>query len=259
MSKIDLTVVEIVSMIKRSGVINIVIEGRDDIIAYRHIESALNMHASIFISLVPAGGREKVLAIYDILKRDNALDKCYFICDQDIWLYSGIPEAYIDQRIVKTNGFSIENDLLRDYDISRLLSEGEAIKFNIELDIFRDWFAFALSKVLAGEDQPISCHVNEIIDSDRDRPAVIQAKTNDPGMRSLLKKISLDDAKFLRGKSYLSLYLRQLSERKRKVKHSTLSIFEHASAARGENLMNIESNLLQLMNEELPNSVRVAI
>jgi len=250
MSKVQLSVSEIVATIKASNSINIVIEGLDDAIAYRQFEATASDKLGVTALILPTGGRSTLLAVYDSLQGTDALNRCYFICDMDFWLFTGIPQKYINYRIITTDGYSIENDIFRDYPIDPILTADEATCFRLDLEIFTAWFAYAIDQKLAGADITLSTHVNEIIDRST-RTAAHGAPARSSTARTLHQKIAKEHSKYLRGKSYLALFIRQLSAPKRRPKHSAHALFEHAAAARGILLRRIENLLLSAIEQDL--------
>ena len=59
--KIEISTEEAIAVIKKSSLPTVVIEGADDAIVYRKIEDI----GDGFVSLLPVGGRENVLAIFN--------------------------------------------------------------------------------------------------------------------------------------------------------------------------------------------------
>ena len=75
------TLEELVSAIRRSNAINLIVEGSDDIVVYRVLERELVKTLEQMIVLVPAGGRSQLLEIHEILREEPAIERCIFICD----------------------------------------------------------------------------------------------------------------------------------------------------------------------------------
>lgn len=238
-SKAQPTVQEITAAIKKSSAINIIIEGKDDIIAYRSIEDHLAEETGEMILLISAGGRDNLLQIFESLRDESALDSCYFICDLDLWVFDNIPAEFRSDRIVTTNGYSIENDIFRDYDIGNLLTTAEALILNNDLVYYQRWFAASVYKKLAGVDCSTSDHPNAIIDVKKDEAEVDSLLSINADAKKIFDLISNDHKKYLRGKSYLALHSKQLNAPRRRPKHSDLSLFEHAVAAKGPMLASL--------------------
>lgn len=138
------SVEEIIGTIKKSDLLNVVIEGKDDIVVYRKLEK---IYYEYDLSLIAAGCRGKVLKVFENLKNDNNLDKCIFIIDQDTWIIDGIPEKYTHNRVLTTTGYSIENDVYIDSKIEKIIDTHKNICEYKELVIkYTSWFTLALSR-----------------------------------------------------------------------------------------------------------------
>jgi hypothetical protein len=104
MKKRELTVEEIVSLLRHSSVPTILVEGSEDVMVYRWLKQHIK---PLKASAIQCGGREKLLSVY---KRRNEFShiKTAFLADQDMYVFLGIPSDYSD--IIWTAGYSIEND-----------------------------------------------------------------------------------------------------------------------------------------------------
>ncbi len=227
----DMTVEEIVSTLTRSRLFNVVVEGRDDIIAFRIMEKQIRKTVGDNVYLISAGGRSKLLQIFKKIKQEK-IENCAFICDKDLWVFSGVPEIYDDPDLIKTDGYSIENDLLRDYPPQSLMDLEEEKKFEDEILYFSMWYSLEVSKALQGIECSLKCFAGQILDGERnifdsDLDADIAAK-------ELHELIRSDTAKLLRGKSLLQIALRQLARKGRSAKHTDKGFLEHAASANGD-------------------------
>lgn len=232
MPVLDITTDEIVATIIRSRVINIVIEGRDDVVAYRFLEEILAGSEDRQLSIFPTGGRHKLLEVYRRLKLENALQYCIFICDKDMWVFSGIPAEFIDDRIVTTDGYSIENDLVSDAPFEALMSPDEKVAFNSEMQHFCQWFAVQAADIMDGGHAVISTFPGLVLDKNPrdDFSATISAREN---VRILHTTITSNAVKFVRGKSLVQVAMRQLARSGRTPKHHHLAYLEMSAARRG--------------------------
>jgi len=95
----------------------VVVEGVDDIVVYRNL---ITLYRAKGIKVLPAGGRDKVLEVFDNLSQNSHINKAIFIVDQDSWVFSGIPSEYQHERIICTGGYSIENDVYLDKQLEDL-------------------------------------------------------------------------------------------------------------------------------------------
>lgn len=138
------SVAEIISTIKKSDLLNVIIEGKDDIVVYRKLEK---IYYEQDLSLIAAGCRPNVLKVFDAIKESNELNKCIFIVDQDTWIINGIPQKYLNSRILTTTGYSIENDVYIDTKIEDIIDTHKDIKeYKDHLQKYIKWFTLALTR-----------------------------------------------------------------------------------------------------------------
>jgi hypothetical protein len=190
-------------------------------------------------SLLPTGGRDKLLAVLEMIQKAGSPAKVIFVCDQDLWVTFGRPPKYLDDRLLTTEGYSIENDILRDYDALALLNPTEAKSYEAELRLFLNWYSAQLEKYESSGAAEISMHVNHVLQ-------FIKMNGELKGGERFNIWLSLVEANYrqiVRGKSLLALMVRQLSHSKRPVKHSALSILEHGAAAQGAHLRRLISSV----------------
>lgn len=236
---------ELLATIKRSLIPTVLVEGKDDIIFYRKLEEDEEL-CDLGLSMLPAGSKNAVLSIkkeIDLWPDNNMVA---YIVDQDIWVNFGVPDDI--NGVVLTKGYSIENDLIEDYDLSSLLAKDELKTFNSEKERFIKWYALALNrnkkgiKLDNGEEACYQVHPERVLNDDF-YTAQTNLYDNEEYPYSLYEDIKLNWRLKLRGKSLLALFLRQLSHRDRMPKHSNYSLMEHAVCKKGENYMRIVSAL----------------
>lgn len=215
-----MSVDEIISTLQHSSLPTIFIEGSDDVIVYRNIENILSDKN---VSIFPVGGRPKVLDIYN---RRSELPKnmiVAFIVDKDRWSFEGIPQKYIDNKIICTNGYSIENDVYNDGSLYKLLHANEIARFDEELEKFIYWYAIAFNRHLKNGENGIDNHPNDVINN-----YVTLTKLNEQEAypEDIKFKIKEDYKNLLRGKSLINLLIRNISYSGRNVKHHSKSLME---------------------------------
>lgn len=138
------TVAEILSTIRNSDLLNVIIEGKDDILVYRQLEKK---YFDSELALIAAGCRSKVLQVFDEIKNTEYLDNCIFIVDQDTWIINGIPKKYSHNRILTTTGYSIENDVYIDTKIEDIIDTHKNISdYKYHLEKYIKWFTLAISR-----------------------------------------------------------------------------------------------------------------
>lgn len=138
------SVSEIVSTIGKSDLINVIIEGKDDILVYRKLE---RIYFDQDLSLIAAGCRPNVLKVFTEIKDTSQINKCIFIVDQDTWIINGIPQKYQHDRILTTTGYSIENDVYIDSKVEEtILTHKNINDYKDHLEKYIKWFTLALSR-----------------------------------------------------------------------------------------------------------------
>lgn len=222
----ELTIEEAIATLQRSGLSSVIAEGDDDFLVLRGVEERC---ADLGVSIFPVGGKEKALQIWnglELSRRNNTL----VVVDQDLWFFEGTPDEYNVRQIVTTNGFSIENDLRADWNWEALMTRDERTRFAEELRVVSRWFGARVSKRLAGDDVTIADHPNVILKNPEDLE-------DDP------LEIEAHYVIRLRGKTLIELAVRQLSDRRRRVKHSKRALMETAASFQGPNMSALEAKV----------------
>lgn len=101
------------AQIEHSDLYTIVIEGKDDLLVYNEFEDIYE-DPDCLVSVLPVGGRNTVLGIFNRLKDTPHINKTIFIVDKDTWVITGIDSNYQHNRIICTHGYSFENDIFID-------------------------------------------------------------------------------------------------------------------------------------------------
>ena len=158
-----LTSEEIIGYLKKSDLINILVEGPDDLLIYNWIEEKINKPN---VRILPCGGRSTLLKVFE--RRDEFLDKSVvFIADKDLWVFSDIPVEY--QTVVFTSGYSIENDLFccARNTINSLFTNAELEDFNRIISNLLPWYCSEIMKFKNNKVCNISLHLNQVIPDTR--------------------------------------------------------------------------------------------
>lgn len=129
----------------------VIVEGVDDIVIYRNL---IALYRSKGINVLAAGGRKKVLEVFDALKSTSHLNKAIFIVDQDSWIFSGVPAEYQHTSIICTSGYSIENDVYLDKQLDILMQGTNVFSaFQSDLQIYLKWFALAITRFCTNDNE----------------------------------------------------------------------------------------------------------
>jgi hypothetical protein len=239
----ELTVEETISVLKKTSLFNIVVEGRDDIVAFRVLERKIHRSGKDQVSLIAAGGRDRLLQIYEGMEGDPALSRCVFICDMDTWVLSGVPHCYRVSEILLTDGYSIENDLLGDYPPEYFMDSDELQTYQQEIDYFSQWFTLEVSKVFSGQGGELRTYPGTILDLHREELTI--AIKQHPTAPDIYEIVKADPIRIVRGKSVLQIAMRQLARKGRVSKHHHLSFLEHSANAGGANFSRITDAVLR--------------
>lgn len=193
------TVDEIISLLQRSSLPTIIVEGKNDMIIYRCFEQT-----GIELDVLAAGGRSNVLKIFSRRNEIAESKKIVFVADQDVWINFGIPLEFKNPKLIFTHGYSIENDVFVDGNLEKLVPTERSSGFSNDLSKFVKWYAYALTKHQANAEYSIKTHPNEIlkepeVDVSQDRYAA-----------SFFESIFTDYKMKLRGKSLFGILLRNV-------------------------------------------------
>lgn len=230
-----LTTEELLATLRNTSLPTVIVEGLDDMIVYRAIEQRLS---HLNVSILPTGGRSKLLDIYKRRGEIHTNSALVFIADKDLWIQTGIPPDLTGPNIIWTDGYSIENDAIRDGELTNLLKAGEKEKFNAELVEFLHWYALAVSRHLEDASVPICRHPNHILDAE-EKHELTKCAEGEDYPAALYAQISSDPKRIVRGKSLLLLLVRNLSYKGREPKHNDKALLEVAAMKPGPLLSGI--------------------
>lgn len=225
--KTEPTIEELISTLNHSSLPTLVIEGKDDLIIFRRLEE---QSENLSLSVLPVGGRNNVLALFDRLSEIRSNAQIAFVADLDLWVFSQIPPQYQSDKLIFTNGYSIENDAFRDANCISLLLDQEKQTFLQEVNIFVEWFALTVSR--SPNFRELDVHPNRILDDDNERTRLMTTNADEDYPTALRDSIIADYSKYLRGKSLFDLFQRQM--RNRNVRHNRRSIMEIAAVSPGK-------------------------
>ena len=222
MAHVQLSVNEIVQSLQRSQLPTVLVEGRDDMAAYRWIEDRIGF---LNASVLPCGGRDRLLEVFD-RRQEYTNVRTAFVADHDMWLFTAVPDSYSD--VIFTCGYSIENDLLDASPVHGLLSDSERSEFDTIADALARWFAFEITEYSAGRTHCCALPLNQLVprgqtNLDISVLASRQFQEPDPALvRRLRERFTLE----FRGKSLMDLYIRLLAAQQRVSKFSRSNLME---------------------------------
>lgn len=244
MSNIPLPIPVILATIRNSHTGKfVIIEGVDDIIVYRNL---INLYKHLGIKVIPAGGRDKVLELFDELKLSHDINKTIFIVDKDSWIFTGIPDEYQHERIITTSGYSIENDIFIDKGIVSILeATGTYNNFTNELSVYLRWFALAITRFINNPDgEVLNIHPQHFFKDTTTITELCAIKSGETFPQSLYDDLLINYSLKLRGKCLLPLGIRSLNSRPSSPRYHHATIMEETSInQRGAHLNRIFSTV----------------
>ncbi|MDK2123963.1 DUF4435 domain-containing protein [Parachitinimonas caeni] len=222
-----ITLTELLSTLEHSNLPTILVEGDDDLIIYRRLETIFSDKE---VSVLSVGGRENIISIFDQQDKLKLSYKIGFIADQDTWIVTGIPEQYKNKNIIFTTGYSIENDSLIDSNLLETLTTTERNIFFQNLTNFTAWYATELNRHITGESASIKKHPNDVLKQSHE--PTIKAK---PLYDLIIEKYQTH----IRGKSLLALFLLSQKCKNPNIKHHHTTILATVAARPGELIQKI--------------------
>ncbi|MEG9498739.1 DUF4435 domain-containing protein [Mannheimia indoligenes] len=233
MTKVNLSLDEYISVLNHSNLPNtVIVEGKDDIKLYRILEKS-------GINIFPVGGRNTLLRIFEERHRLKC-DNIAFIADKDIWVNIGVPPEYINEKLIFTSGYSIENDVFMDFKCEDILSEKENYdSYKSDLEKYIHWYTLAIYRLDEyDKNLEIAKHPNEIINK---FDIFEEDKYLENYPSNLKAEIRQGYPLSIRGKSLIDLFLRNAKG------HSIISIFDSIAARLGEKINSLFENVKSIV------------
>lgn len=228
---------ELYELLKRSSLPTVLVEGKNDIIFYRKVEEELQ---ELGVDMLPAGNKDAVLEVRRRIREDPISAPIVFVVDKDLWVHSEAPEVPDISDVITTEGYSVENDLFIDGELTALLSADEKLAFETELRKFLRWYALAVHRTLNGNSSAFRTHPGKILDDALHYAECLKLESNEAYPERFLDFLLENYPKLLRGKSLFALLHRQLSRKKRKTKFGESQLMEIGAARMGPNFQRIK-------------------
>lgn len=240
------TVDEAIATIRKSGLPTVITEGSTDYAMYRRLEKSLGVDD---VNFMPVGGRRAVLEAFS-RRNEVGAGNVAFIADRDLWVLGDVPDEFKSPYLVFTNGYSIENDLIRDGEVTNFLSEEELPVFEAELDQVINWYSCQASRAMKGEDSILALNISRLLGGNEADVERLSAELNYSGPdESLRTQLLADPLRLVRGKTVLDLLTRQLSATNRRAKFSKQSLLEIGAARGGPYLAQTKIELAAAFGE----------
>lgn len=138
-NKNPLTPEILIPTLQRSSLNTVLFEGKDDKIVFDLIQKKIK---NPLIDFLPCDGRNTLLEIYK--QKENINTKCLFFCDSDMWIFKTPNDITFDNSIIRTKGYSIENDLFIEgkEKVYELFDEDERKRFDFFINTIKNWFVY---------------------------------------------------------------------------------------------------------------------
>jgi len=237
---------ETIAVLNKTTLPTLIIEGIDDVVVYRKLEE---IFADVGVSVMGVGGRTNLLKIFERVDEIKSKDQIVFIADRDLWVLSKLPPEYISERLIFTNGYSIENDVFQDCSVEKVMDEAEKKRFIADVQKFAHWYALIVSRINLGVmDGCLKTFPGVILDGDF---AGHTALMDDELFPDELKKFVIADySRYVRGKSLMQIVARQISRKGRNPRLNPDFFLGIASANPGPNLQHIFSKVGALFGSQ---------
>lgn len=241
-----LSIDDIVAIIKRSSLPTVVVEGRQDMEAYRWIEHRFGVGKA---DILPCGGRSKLLAVFG-RRTEFPTKKVAFLADRDMWLFTAIPVQYRD--VIWTSGYCIENDILAGSDIEKLMTAEESTRYERYWREVARWLAFEIELHRAGQDYDASHGFSTLFPDTSPLticPIFLASRGYVPATAATLEEIVVNYKLKLRGKTLFELLSRIMCARGRSPQFGA-SHFFNIGTMTGNNhyLSQIATSIGQVLN-----------
>lgn len=234
---------EIIAALKRSAVPTLVVEGRDDYVAFGEFEVE---NVSWGFTVLPVNGEGNVQKIIEKVEEINH-PALAFLLDRDCSLFTGISYGLLREDTFFTDGYSIENDLIRDGNIIQLVKVTDKAWFTKELSSFANFCSCAaFGHVENRVGFPLSTHPNQLFRAPGKMQPQYELFIEDISniLPEAYRQVAEDPLRLTRGKSLLALLARHFVVRRKGAKFSRASILELGDAARGPLMLKIEHDIL---------------
>lgn len=242
---VDISVDELIATLNHSGAPTLILEGKDDYVAFEEFE---RNNVEWGFTVIAVKGRGNIIKLLD--RRSEITNPCiFYLMDRDEWCLTGAPDSYIDPQIGFTNGASIENDLIIDGNPMALMTPDELNKFSSVLIDYKEIFLRLCYNHINGiDDHSYGSSLRIFLDEDLSKlPEWASFCGRCPDAISPPDDLELIE--YLRGKTLLELLTMILSNRNRRSKFSKANVMEIGARARGSRLLALEANVYSFFRD----------
>ena len=218
----SMTEEEIISILGKTNLPTVLVEGVDDAKIYRSLEDQIGVGSG---SILICCGRGVLISIFR--KRDTFKHgKLAWLADLDMYLFTQPPDDLAG--IIFTSGYSIENDLYAGSDIESLFDVEDRDQHAQLLAAVCRWFAFEVIEHKAGREDRCATHVKQVIDHStmNVRPDFVASRGFSEPDSVTLAQILSDYKLQLRGKTLFQVLEFILAKPQRKPAYRLAALIE---------------------------------
>lgn len=228
-----------IAQIEDSSLFTIVIEGKDDKLVYDEFEEIYELKEPL-VSVLEVGGRYNVLKIFKALKDTPHIKKVVFIVDQDDWVLTGVDPQYDHPHIIRTTGYSFENDIFMDGDLENVLLSRCATEHTANLPTLLRWYTLEVDRIRNGRTTKRLDMSPEHLFNPKCTHGLITPESGETFNNEILIELETKYPQLLRGKTLLKYYVYILNMRKGlSGAHTTKATIDNVANSKGSCLERI--------------------
>ncbi len=224
-----ITVDEIISTLGRTSLPSVLVEGKDDVRIFRRLEEQCGIMS---VSVMQCGGREALLEVYRRRREITSKINIVFVADKDLWMFRGVPGEYENERLILSEGYSIENDLYVDQELENVLVPKSRADYQGKLQKVVRWYSININRLLRGEEAKIDLHPSYVLNKNQ-YLIITGLKEQEEFPQEIYDLVISDYKRFLRGKTLLDLIISHMRECEYQKEISVDAFFDIASARPG--------------------------
>ena len=213
---------EMILHLKGTSLPTILVEGNDELSIYnRYLQDKINIED---VSILTCDGRAKLLNVFK-RRAEFKKAKVVFVADKDMWFFKGVPEEY-DNKVIFTDGYSLENDLYIESFFNRLLDANEVKNFDNLIKELSIWFAFEVNRYQEFDYVWCDFHVNQICPEKLLSNSFKETIDFVEPPAYIVEAVYSEYTRALRGKNLFQALIRFLSHKNRESKYSRANLIE---------------------------------
>lgn len=235
------TLEELRHTLQHSAIPSLITEGRTDYTLMRSVAATCGGDC------LPAGNKAAVIVVADDPNL-FARPQTAFLVDADFWSLDGSPGNRVAQEnLIITEGYSIENDLLRDADVEQYLDQNECGPYQRDIDAIVRWFSAGIVARREGMLFDFEQRINTLLGENPGEltPNALAAISHYAPSQDLVDQIRGDYRRILRGKTWSQVLNRYLCANGRLIQHPPLSLMDKGIRSDGPFATRLRTAIVQ--------------